>query len=69
MVLTKVQTGGNYLIHAVTGEGDVRHHLEGLGFVPGTKINVVSRIGGNLIVNVRGSRVALDKKLAACVLV
>lgn len=69
MVLTQVQPGGDYVIHAITGEGEVRLHLEGLGFVPGTRLNVVSRIGDNLIVNVRGSKVALDASLARCVLV
>lgn len=67
MVLTQVQSGNDYIIHAITGEGEVRLHLEGLGFVPGTKLNVVSRIGDNLIVNVRGSKVALDASLAKCV--
>lgn len=69
MVLTQVQPGGDYIIHAITGEGEVRLHLEELGFVPGTRLNVVSRIGDNLIVNVRGSKVALDASLAKCVLV
>lgn len=69
MVLTQVQSGNDYVIHAIAGEGEVRLHLEGLGFVPGTKLNVVSRIGDNLIVNVRGSKVALDASLAKCVLV
>jgi len=64
MVLTNVRTGGEYTIHAIDGEGDTRLHLEGLGFVPGTRLKVVSRIGGNLIVGARGSRVALDEHLA-----
>ena len=69
MVLTTVQAGKDYIIHAVTGEGDTRLHLEGLGFVPGAKLSVVARNGGNLIVGVKGSRVALDEKLANCIIV
>lgn len=69
MVLTQVQAGREYIIHALDGEGETRLHLEGLGFVPGTKLAVVSRIGDNLIVNVKGSKIALDASLAKCVLV
>lgn len=69
MVLTQGSNGRNYIIKAVTGEGEVRLHLEGMGFVPGTKLTVVSRMGQNLIVNVKGSRVALDENLAKCVMI
>ena len=69
MVLTQGKSGKNYIIKAVPGEGEVRLHLEGMGFVPGSKIAVVSRMGENLIVNVKGTRVALDRNLAECVVV
>lgn len=69
MVLTKVEPGRDYIIHAITGEGEIRLHLESLGFVPGTKLKVVARNGENLIVGVRGSRVAVDGRLAKCVIV
>ena len=66
MVLTQGKSGKNYIIKAVTGEGEVRLHLEGMGFVPGSKIAVVSRMGENLM---KGTRVALDRNLAECVVV
>ena len=69
MVLTQVQSGKDYLIHAIDSAGEARLHLEGLGFVAGTKLSVVSRIGDNLIVNVKGSKIALDASLAKCILV
>ena len=69
VVLTQVQQGKDYIIHALDGEGETRLHLEGLGFAPGTKLSVVSKIGENLIVNVKGSKIALDAALAKCVLV
>lgn len=69
MVLTTVQPGRDYIIYAVTGEGESRLHLEGLGFVPGTKLKVIARNGENLIVGVKGSRIAVDGRLARCVIV
>lgn len=69
MVLTEGRNGKSYIIKAVTGEGETRLHLEGMGFVPGTRMTVVSRMGQNMIVNVKGSRVALDENLAKCVMI
>jgi ferrous iron transport protein A len=47
----------------------VKRHLQELGFVPGSYVTVVSEIGGNLIVNVKESRVAVDKQLAQKIMV
>ena len=47
----------------------MRSHLEDLGFVPGGTVTVISTIGGNLIVNVKESRVAIDRQMAAKILV
>ncbi len=69
MVLAQGESGKNYIIKAITGEGETRLHLEGMGFVPGSRITVVSRLGQNLIVSVKGSRVALDRSLLECVVV
>lgn len=51
-------------IRNITGKDEVRRHLAELGFVVGATVSVVSEIGGNLIVQVRESRVALDRALA-----
>ena len=65
MVLSEVRKNGIYHVRQLhDGAGDIHRHLENLGFVPGEQIVVVSRIGGNLIVNVKGSRVALSSELA-----
>lgn len=69
MVLSMMPSDKDRIIHAIAGEGEVRMHLETLGFVPGTKVRIVSRNGDNLIVSVRGSRVALDGALAEFVIV
>ena len=64
MVLAEVKKNGAYHIKRLEAGGDLHRHLESLGFVPGEQITVVSRIAGNLIVNVKGSRVALSSELA-----
>ena len=64
MVLSEIKKNGIYHVKQLHGAGDIHRHLENLGFVPGEEISVVSRIGGNLIVNVKGSRVALSSELA-----
>lgn len=69
MVLSKMKTERDRIIHAITGEGETRMHLEVLGFVPGTKVRVISRNGDNLIVSIKGSRIALDGALADCIIV
>ena len=47
----------------------VHHHLENLGFVEGTKVSVVSEQAGNFIVEIKGASVALDKSVAAKIIV
>ena len=69
MVLAQARVDKELIIRAIAGEGDVRVHLESLGFVPGTKVRVVSSMGDNLIVVVRGSKIALDGRLASCIIV
>lgn len=71
MVLSDVKKTGLYHVKALhaDGAGDIHRHLENLGFVPGERITVVSRISGNLIVSVKGSRVALSSELAQHIIV
>ena len=57
--------GETVTVRKITGKDEVRQHLAELGFVVDTEVTVVSTIGGNLIVQVKDSRVALDKTLAA----
>lgn len=64
MVLSEVKKNGVYHVKQLRGYGEVQHHLENLGFVPGECITIISRIGGNLIVKVKDSRVALSSELA-----
>lgn len=56
--------GNEATIAKVRGKGDLHHHLENLGFVEGARIKVVSETAGNLIVEIKGSQVALNKQTA-----
>ena len=64
MPLTMAKPAGESVIQKITGRDEVRQHLAELGFVVGAPVNVVSEMGGNLIVQVKDSRVALDKSMA-----
>ncbi len=64
MPLTLVNEGEQVNIKKISGKDDTIRFLNRLGFVEGEQISIVSRIAGNLIVNVKDTRVALDKALA-----
>lgn len=64
MPLTMAKTGEPVTIRKITGKDEVRLHLAELGFVVGSEVTVVTEIAGNLIVQVRGSRVALNEAMA-----
>ena len=64
MPLTMAKAGETVTIRKITGKDQVRQHLAELGFVVDTDVTVVSEIAGNLIVQVKNSRIALDKTMA-----
>ena len=64
MPLTMATMGEVNKIVKVGGNEEPRRFLENLGFVAGTEITVVSSIGGNLIVNVKDSRIAVNEDMA-----
>ena len=69
MPLTLANIGEESMIRRVGGNPEVRAHLETLGFVPGGSVTVVSAIGGNLIVNVKESRIAISREMAGKIMV
>ena len=69
MPLSMVSVGDQKTVVKVTGKDDVRRFLENLGFVEGSKVSVVSEIKGNLIVNVKETRVAIDRTMANRIMV
>ncbi len=69
MPLSMAPSGQTNYIKKITGKDEVRQHLAELGFVVGESVTVVSEIGGNMILNIKGSRVALGKSMASRILV
>ena len=64
MPLSMAKTGETVTIRKITGKDEVRQHLAELGFVVDAPVTVVNEIAGNLILQVKDSRVALDRGLA-----
>lgn len=69
MPLTLANIGEEYIIKKVGGLGETKKHLEDLGFTPGGSVSVVNTLAGNLIINIRESRVALSKEMAQKIMV
>lgn len=69
MPLTMAGTGSQFTVKKINGRDDVRRFLSSLGFVEGEPVRVVSELGGNLIVNVKESRIALSKGMASRIMV
>ena len=63
MPITMAKAGETVTIKKITGKDEVRQHLAELGFVDAT-VTVVNEIAGNLIIQVKESRIALDKTMA-----
>ena len=69
MPLTLANDGEEAIIRHIGGSPDVKRHLEDLGFVPGENVRVISRMGGNVIVVVKETRLAIDQAMAAKIMV
>lgn len=69
MPLTLAEAGEENIIQKVGGKQDVKAHLENLGFVVGGAVTVINTIGGNLIVNVKESRIAISREMAQKIMI
>lgn len=69
MPLTMAKPGLESSIKRVGGKEETRLFLEKLGFVPGAHVSVVTEISGNVIVNIKESRVAISREMAAKIMV
>ena len=69
MPLLFADDGAVNVIRSVKGTDEVRHHLSNLGFVVGGTVQIISRMGGNVIVNVKESRIAIDEKMASKIMI
>lgn len=69
MPLTLAEVGEVNIIRKIGGRPEVRTHLENLGFVAGGAVTVINTIGGNVIVNVKESRIAISKEMAQKIMI
>ncbi len=69
MPLTLAGIGEENIIKRIGGNPDIKKHLEDLGFIPGGSVTVINTLGGNLIVNVKESRVAVSKEMAQKIMI
>lgn len=64
MPLTMTELNKDYTIAKITGRDKTKKHLESLGFVVGAPVKLVSRLNGDVIINIRDSRIALNEEMA-----
>ena len=69
MPLTLAAVGEENIIKRIWGKQEVKAHLENLGFVVGEAVTVINTIGGNVIVNVKESRIAISKEMAQRIMI
>ena len=69
MPLALANIGEENIIKKIGGKPEVRQHLENLGFVVGGSVKIVNTLGGNVIVNVKDSRIAISKEMAQKIMV
>lgn len=69
MPLSFATEGEENIIKQVGGKAEVRSHLENLGFVAGAAVKVITSMGGNIIVNIKDSRVAISREMAAKIMI
>ncbi len=69
MPLTMTKPGTQVTVSTIRGRDNTKRFLENLGFVEGTRVMVISELGGNVIVNVKDARVAISKTMASRILI
>lgn len=69
MPLTLAEINEETVIQKIGGKQEIRAHLENLGFVVGATVKVIHTIGGNVIVNVKESRIAISKEMAQKIMI
>ena len=69
MPLSLANIGENNIIKKIGGKPEVKKHLENLGFVVGGNVQIVSALGGNVIVSVKETRVAISEEMAQKIMI
>ena len=69
MPLILAEPGEENIVKKVCGNPEVKKHLEDLGFVSGSTVAIISATNGNVIVNVKDTRVAISRALAQKIMI
>lgn len=69
MPLTLADAGEENIIKKIGGKPEIKKHLENLGFVVGGSVRIINRLGGNVIVNVKETRVAISSEMAQKIMI
>lgn len=69
MPLILANVGEENIIKKIGGSPEVKQHLENLGFVVGGSVKIVNTMGGNLIVNIKETRVAVSREMAQKIMI
>ncbi|MBQ9910953.1 MAG: ferrous iron transport protein A [Lachnospiraceae bacterium] len=69
MPLALANVGEENIVKKVGGSSELRLHLQEMGFVPGAAVTVITSLAGNVIVNVKETRVAISEEMARRIMV
>lgn len=69
MPLALANVGEENVIRKVGGSPEIKKHLEDLGFVAGSTVTIVSSLGGNVIVNIKQTRIAISQEMARKIMI
>lgn len=69
MPLSLADIGEEVIVKKVSGSPEIKKHLENLGFVAGSKVSIVTALSGNVIVNVKQSRIAISEEMARRIMI
>ena len=67
--LTVADVGADNIIKKIGGNPEVKKHLENLGFVVGGSVRIINRLGDNVIVNIKESRIAISSEMAQRIMI
>ncbi len=69
MPLVFAKSGDSFIIKKICGNPETKKHLKNLGFIVGGEVSVINENEGDMIVNVKESRIAVSKELAQQIMV
>lgn len=69
MPLALADVGEDNIIKKIGGSSETKKHLEDLGFVVGGNVKIISKLGDNVIVNVKETRVAISEEMSRKIMI